>query len=224
MYKILIVEDDTTISSIIVEKLNKWEYNTLRVSDFDNVISDYTSFQPHLVLMDINLPYYDGFYWCAKIRQLSNIPIIFISSRDTDSDKIRAISQGGDDYIEKPFSMDLLIAKVQAALRRAYSYRDQTLNIQQYKDMIFDLERLRVICGEKDIELTPNEGRILAILMRNEGKIVTRTRLIRALWDDESFVDDNTLTVNVNRLRRKLKTIGLEGYIKTNKGEGYRLI
>ena len=224
MYKILIVEDDTTISSIIEEKLNKWGYKTFKVLNFEDVISDYASFQPHLVLIDINLPYYDGFYWCAKIRLLSNIPIIFISSRDTDSDKIRAISQGGDDYIEKPFSMDLLIAKVQAALRRAYSYSDQTLNIQQYKDLIYDIERLKVICGEKEIELTPNEGKILTVLMRNGSKVVSRTRLIRALWDDESFVDDNTLTVNVNRLRRKLKTIGLEGYIKTNKGEGYRLI
>ena len=224
MYKILIVEDDRTISVIIEEKLNKWGYVTHRVKDFKDILIEFTSFKPHLVLMDINLPYYDGFYWCAKIRQLSNIPIIFISSRDTDGDKIRAISQGGDDYIEKPFSMDLLVAKVQAALRRAYSYSDQTLNIQQYKEMIFDVERLRVICGEQAIELTPNEGKILAMLIRNQGKIVSRTRLMRALWDDESFVDDNTLTVNVNRLRRKLKTIGLEGYIETTKGEGYKLI
>ena len=224
MYKILIVEDDTTISTIIEEKLNKWGFITLKIQNFEDIIPDFTSFQPHLVLMDINLPYYDGFYWCTRIRQLSNVPIIFISSRDTDGDKIRAISQGGDDYIEKPFSMDLLVVKIQAALRRAYSYSDQTLNIQQYKDMILDIERLKVICGENDIELTPNEGKILAMLMRNQGKVVSRTRLIRALWDDESFVDDNTLTVNVNRLRKKLKAIGLEGYIKTSKGEGYKLI
>lgn len=224
MYKILIVEDDTTISTIIEEKLNKWGFITLKIQNFEDIIPDFTSFQPHLVLMDINLPYYDGFYWCTRIRQLSNVPIIFISSRDTDGDKIRAISQGGDDYIEKPFSLDLLVAKVQAALRRAYSYSDQTLNIQQYKDMILDIEGLKVICGDKDIELTPNEGKILAMLMRNQGKVVSRTRLIRALWDDESFVDDNTLTVNVNRLRKKLKAIGLEGYIKTSKGEGYKLI
>ena len=174
--------------------------------------------------MDINLPYYDGFYWCAKIRQLSNIPIVFISSRDTDGDKIRAISQGGDDYIEKPFSMDLLIAKVQAVLRRAYSYSDQTLNILQHNDIILNLERLQVFHDEKEIELTPNECKILSMLVRNHDRIVTRTRLMKALWDDESFVDDNTLTVNVNRLRRKLEAIGIKDNIKTIKGEGYRLI
>lgn len=206
------------------EKLNKWGYKPLRIIDFDDVLSAYASFQPHLVLMDINLPYYDGFYWCAKIRQISNIPIVFISSRDTDGDKIRAISQGGDDYIEKPFSMDLLIAKVQAVLRRAYSYRDNKLNFLQCEDIILDIERQLVIHGEDEAELSPNECKLLSMLIRNKGKIVTRTRLMRALWDDESFVDDNTLTVNVNRLRRKLEAIGLKGYIETSKGSGYRLI
>ncbi|WZL73002.1 response regulator transcription factor [Clostridiaceae bacterium 35-E11] len=224
MYKIFIVEDDHTIASIIEEKLNKWGYKTLKVSEFHDILSDYTSFEPHLVLMDINLPYYDGFYWCAKIRQLSNIPIVFISSRDTDNDKIRAISQGGDDYIEKPFSIDLLIAKIQATLRRAYSYSDQTLNVLQHKEMVLDIGHLQVLCGERTIPLTPNECKILSVLIRNHDKVVNRTRLMKALWEDESFVDDNTLTVNVNRLRRKLETIGLEAYIKTIKGEGYRLI
>lgn len=224
MYKIFIVEDDNTISSIIEEKLEKWGYKTASVSDFHDILSNYTSFEPHLILMDINLPYYDGFYWCGKIRQLSNVPIIFISSRDTDSDKIRAIAQGGDDYIEKPFSMDLLIAKVQAILRRTYSYKDQALNMLQHKNMILDIEHLKVFCGEKEVELTPNEGKILSMLIRNHDKIVNRTRLMKALWDDESFVDDNTLTVNVNRLRRKLEAIGLEEFIKTIKGEGYRLL
>ncbi|AOY77929.1 response regulator transcription factor [Clostridium formicaceticum] len=224
MYKILIIEDDPTISSIIEEKLEKWGYKTSRVQVFHDILGDYTSFEPHLILMDINLPYYDGFYWCGKIRQLSNVPIIFISSRDTDGDKIRAISQGGDDYIEKPFSMDLLIAKVQAILRRAYSYSDQTLNILQHKEMLLDIEHLKVFCGEEAAALTRNEGKILTMLIRNHDKIVSRTRLMKALWDDESFVDDNTLTVNINRLRRKLQAIGLEGYVKTIKGEGYRLI
>ncbi len=224
MYKVLIVEDDQTISSIMQDKLNKWGYETLAIRDFNNVLSKYISFQPHLVLMDINLPSYDGFYWCAKIREIGKIPIVFISSRDTDGDKIRAISQGGDDYLEKPFSLDLLIAKVQAALRRAYSYSDQTLNIIAHKNMILNIEISRIFYQNNEVSLTQNECKILTMLMRNEGKTVTRTRLIKALWDDESFVDDNTLTVNVNRLRRKLNSIGLSDYVETVKGEGYKLI
>lgn len=223
MYKILVIEDDHTISSIMENKLKQWNYEIVSISDFKNILSEFTAFQPHLVLMDINLPYYDGFYWCAKIRQLSSVPIIFISSRDTDSDKIRAIAQGGDDYLEKPFSMDLLIAKVQAVLRRTYSYSDHTLNILQYQDLILDLERLQVHCSNRSIEVTPTESRILALLIRNQDKVVSRIRFMRVLWDDERFVDDNTLTVNVNRLRRKLESIGLKDYIKTIKGEGYSL-
>lgn len=224
IYKILIIEDDATISSIMEDKLNSWGYKTFRVLNFNDVISDFASFEPHLVLMDINLPYYDGFYWCGKIRQVSNVPIMFISSRDTDGDKIRGISQGGDDYIEKPFSMDLLIAKIQATIRRAYSYRDHKLNFLQCGDMILDIEALLAIHGDKQTELTPNESKLLAMLIRNKGKVVTRARLMRALWEDESFVDDNTLTVNVNRLRKKLDSIGLTDYIETIKGQGYRLI
>ena len=224
MYKILIIEDDKTISSIMEEHLGKWGYETNLIADFSDVISSYTAFDPHLILMDINLPYYDGFYWCAKIRELSNVPIMFISSRDSDGDKIRAITQGGDDYIEKPFSMDLLTAKISAVLRRAYSSTDQALNILQYRDLVLNVERLQVFCKETESELTKNECKILSLLVRNNGNLVTRSRLMQALWDDESFVDDNTLTVNVNRLRRKLEDIGLGEYIKTIKGEGYRLI
>lgn len=223
MYKIFLVEDDQTISEIIEEKLGKWGYQTYKTVDFANITTAFTTFDPHLILMDINLPYFDGYYWCAKIRQLSNVPIIFISSRDTDADKIRAISQGGDDYIEKPFSMDLLVAKIQATLRRTYSYSDQNLNVMQYKDLILHIEQLQALSGEDKVELTRNESKILSMLIRNGGKVVSRARLMRALWDDESFVDDNTLTVNVNRLRKKLEDIGLAGYVKTIKGEGYRL-
>lgn len=224
MYKVLIIEDDTTISSILNEHLVKWGYEVLAIIDFSDVLPAFTFFDPHLVLMDINLPYYDGFYWCGKIRELSNVPIMFLSSRDGDGDKIRAITQGGDDYIEKPFSMDLLTAKISAILRRAYSSADQTLNILQYRDLILNLERLQLFFKEAEAELTRNECKILSLLIRNHGNIVTRGRLMQALWDDESFVDDNTLTVNVNRLRKKLEEIGLEEYIKTIKGEGYRLL
>lgn len=224
MYKILIVEDDSRISCIVQEKLSKWGYKTSLVTDFSDLLPEYTSFDPQLILMDINLPFYDGFFWCAKIRQISNVPIIFISSRDSEGDKIRAITQGGDDYIEKPFSIDLLIAKVQATLRRAYSYGDQSLNVLQYKDIVLNIDNLQVYYGENVVELTRNECKILALLCRHQGNTISRTRLMKALWDDESFVDDNTLTVNVNRLRRKLEEIEIEGYIKTVKGEGYRLI
>lgn len=223
MYKVLIVEDENTISSIMEDTLTKWGYQVARVLEFKNVLTDFTAFNPHLVLMDINLPYYDGFYWCSRIRQLSSVPIIFISSRDGDGDKIRAIAQGADDYLEKPFSMDLLVAKVQAALRRTYSYSDESLNVLQYNDLILNTERLQVYSNEKAIEVTPNESKILALLIRDHGKVVSRTRLMKALWDDESFVDDNTLTVNVNRLRRRLEMVGLDGYITTIKGEGYCL-
>ncbi|MGE5677672.1 MAG: response regulator transcription factor [Pseudomonadota bacterium] len=224
MYKLLIVEDDRTISSIMEDTLERWGYKIEKVTDFSDILAAFTAFEPHMVLMDINLPYYDGFYWCAKIRELSNIPVIFISSRDSDSDKIRAIAQGGDDYIEKPFSMDLLIAKISAMLRRAYSYSDQNLNVLQYRELLLNLERLQIYYGEKEAELTKNECRILSLLIRNHGNLVTRTRMMKDLWEDESFVDENTLTVNVNRLRRKLAEIGLGDVVKTIKGEGYRLI
>lgn len=224
MYRILIVEDDRTIASILEEHMRKWGYEVAAVEDFRDILPDFAAFDPHLVLMDINLPYFDGFYWCAKIREISNVPIMFLSSRDSDGDKIRAITQGGDDYIEKPFSMDLLTAKISAMLRRAYSSADQALNILQYRDLVVNVERMQASYGGAVTELTKNECRILTLLMRNHGNLVTRTRLMQALWDDESFVDENTLTVNVNRLRRKLEEIGLTDCIKTIKGEGYRLV
>ena len=193
MYRILIVEDDDTIASIMRDKLDKWGCEALIASDFKDVFNDFLNARPHLVLMDINLPYYDGFYWCSKIRQVSRVPVLFISSRDSDGDKIRAITQGGDDYLEKPFSLDLLVAKVQAMLRRAYSYRDQDLNMVQYGDVVLDLEGMKAFYGEKEIKLTPNECRILFLLMRDGGKVVTRTRLIRALWDDEALLTTTRL-------------------------------
>jgi len=223
MYKIMIVEDDPTIGEIIDQRLQKWGYQTYRAQDYQNIVAEFTRYSPHLILLDLNLPYFDGFYWCGRIRQLSHVPIIVISSRDSDSDKIRAIVQGGDDYLEKPFSLDLLIAKVQASLRRAYSYQDHSLNVLQYKDLILDPERLLIVCGRCRVELTSNEAKILAVLIRNQERTVSRAYLIKSLWDDESFVDDNTLTVNVNRLRKKLSEVGCEQYLKTVKGEGYVL-
>lgn len=224
MYKIMIAEDDETISLILEEHLKKWGYEVIRIHDFSDLLAEFAATEPHLILMDINLPYYDGFYWCAKIREVSNLPIVFLSSRDSDADKIRAITQGGDDYIEKPFSLDLLTVKLSAILRRAYSSADQVLNLLQYRDLILNMEKLQVFCHEAAADLTKNECRILTLLMKNQGNLITRGRLMQALWDDESFVDDNTLTVNVNRLRKKLSDIGLQDFVRTVKGEGYRLL
>jgi DNA-binding response OmpR family regulator len=224
MFKIYIVEDDRTISRILKEKLDKWNYETHEVSDFKDVFLEYGKIAPHLVLMDINLPYYDGFYWCEKIRQSSNVPIIFISSRGDDRDKIRAITGGADDYVEKPFSTDVMLAKIQAVLRRAYSYGDTSYNIVSYKDMVLDLEKAAVSAGGREAVLARNESIILTLLIKAAGKTVSRAGLIKALWEDEHFVDENTLTVNVNRLRKKLAQIKNGDIIGTVKKEGYRLL
>ncbi len=224
MYKILIVEDDKTISGILKEHLSKWGHDAYDVADFRDVFLQYSKISPHLVLMDINLPYYDGFYWCEKIRQSSNIPIIFISSRSDEKDKIRAITGGADDYVEKPFSMDVMVAKVHAALRRAYSYSDSSYNLASYKDIVLDLEQSKLSCGEAEVVLARNEAVILSLLIKASGKTVSRTKLIKTLWEDEHFVDENTLTVNVNRLRKKIKQIKPEDIIGTVKKEGYRLL
>lgn len=224
MYKIFTVEDDKTISSILNENLSKWGLETFEVKDFKNVFFEYSQIKPHLVLMDINLPYFDGYYWCEKIRQSSNIPIIFISSRSDDRDKIRAITGGADDYVEKPFSVDVLVAKIQAVLRRAYSYVDESYNIISHKDIVLDVEKSIASHNGADVLLARNESIIFSILMKAAGKTVSRTKLIKSLWEDEQFVDENTLTVNVNRLRKKLKQINTDEIIGTVKKEGYRLL
>jgi DNA-binding response OmpR family regulator len=224
MYKIFIVEDDATVSSIISEKLNKWGFEAVAATDFKNLVAQFGSASPHLVLLDINLPFYDGFYWCEQIRRVSTIPIIFISSRADDNDKIRAILGGGDDYIEKPFSMDVLVAKIQGALRRAYSYTDVSYSVLSYSDIVLDLEKMAATNGEKQTTLTQNETRILSLLIKASGKTVSRAKIIKTLWQDENFVDENTLTVNINRLRSKLKQIKDEDLIETVKGTGYKLL
>ncbi len=224
MYKIMIIEDDITISSLLKKNLEKWGLEACETQDFKDVFLEFSNEKPHLVLMDINLPYYDGFYWCEKIRKTSNVPIIFISSRNDDSDKIRAITGGADDYVEKPFSMDVMTAKIQAALRRAYSYVDESLSMVTYKDIVLDLEKTQVSCREKEITLARNDSIILSMLIKAGGAPVSRTKLIKALWEDEHFVDENTLTVNVNRLRKKMRAIKEEDIIGTVKREGYKLL
>lgn len=219
--KIMIVEDEPIIRDMIGESIRKWGYETIILDDFSQVLEIFLKENPHLVLMDINLPVYDGFYWCNKIRDISKVPIIFISSRNTPMDMVMAINMGGDDFIQKPFYEEVLITKIKALLRRTYSYTETVATIIEHDGVILNLNNGDVFYGDKKAELTKNEFKILNILMQNKGTVVSREKIMRSLWEDESFVDDNTLTVNIARIRKKLAELGKENYIATMKGEGY---
>lgn len=220
MYKVMIVEDDEIISNSIAGYLNKWQYTTHEVSNFQNVITEFVEEKPDIVLMDINLPYFDGYYFCEEIRKISKVPIIFISSASDDMNIVMAMNIGADDFIEKPFKLVVLKAKIEALLRRVYNFNSGT-NLIVYKDVIFDMSRDEIKCGEELAELTKNESKILTVLLENREKIVSREEIINALWQSDNFIDENTLSVNVNRLRAKLKSIGVDEFITTKKGKGY---
>ena len=222
MIDIFIVEDDKALSREISLTLSKWEYSIKEVKDFENITNEVLEFNPKLILMDVNLPCYDGFYWCSQIRNFLKVPIIFISSRDNDMDIIMSMNMGGDDYIIKPFSPQVLVAKIQAILRRTYSYNSYLKSeIIKFKDVTLNLVEVKIYYKDKHIELTKNELKIMKILMYNQEKIVSREDIIEELWDTDEFISENTLTVNINRLRRKLDVIGLKNFITTKKGQGY---
>lgn len=223
MYKILIVEDDATIAKTIEVHLSKWDYDVRCVEDFKNVQEEFISFEPQLVLMDIILPFYNGFHWCTQIRNVSKVPIIFLSSANDNMNIVMAMNMGGDDFIEKPFDLNVLTAKIQALLRRAYSFQGQ-MHILEYKGVILNLNDAVVSYQDTSLELARNDFKILQMLMENAGKIVRREDLMERLWESDAFVDDNTLTVNVTRLRRKLEEIGISDYITTKKGIGYWIV
>lgn len=220
MYKVLIVEDDETISTVLGQHLSGWGYEVARVKDFQHVLEEFAAFGPQIVLLDIGLPYFNGHHWCGEIRSVSRVPIIFISSADDNMNIVMALNMGGDDFIAKPFDLNVVTAKVQALLRRTYSFKEQT-SLLEHKGAVLNLSDATLSYEGERMELTKNEYRILQILMARTGEIVSREEIMRALWEDDSFVDDNTLTVNINRLRRKLEEAGLTGYIKTKKGVGY---
>ncbi|EGO8640254.1 DNA-binding response regulator [Enterococcus faecalis] len=221
MAKIMIVEDETTIRELISEELQKWQFETIGITDFNDVLDDFQEENPQLVLMDINLPVYDGYYWCQKIREVSKVPIIFISSRSTNMDMIMAMNMGADDFVTKPFQIDVLIAKMNALLRRSYNYSDTDSEVLSHNGITLNVDNGRMEIRGEMIDLSKNEYRLLYLLMKKHGKILTREKLLRALWDDERFVDDNTLTVNINRLRKKIEQAGIAGYIETKVGVGY---
>ncbi len=219
-YKILIVEDDNVIADSIKKHLEKWEYQVHCVTDFKDVLKDVTSFKPELILLDITLPFYNGFYWCKEIRKLTKVPIIFISSADDKMNIVMAMDMGGDDFIAKPFDLTVLTAKINAMLRRSYSFKTN-LNILEHKGVILNLSNAVLSKGGNDVELTKNEFKIMKLLMENAGEMVKRDTIMIHLWDSDSFIDDNTLTVNLTRIRKKLSQIGAEDYIETKKGIGY---
>ena len=220
MYKILIVEDDMMIAKTLSSHLEKWDYEVRYVKDFKNVMNDFLEFEPQLVLMDIILPLFNGFYWCTEIRKIAKTPIVFLSSASDNMNILMAMNMGGDDFIEKPFDLNVVTAKVQAMLRRAYSFQGN-LNVLEHQGLLLNLNDGIVSYKEKKAELTKNEFKILQVLMEHAGKIVTREELMTALWESDAFVDDYTLTVNVTRLRRKLAELAAVEFIKTKKGIGY---
>ena len=218
--KIVIVEDDRVLAEEILQFLEKWGYQAAVARQFENIASECMDMQPHLILMDINLPCYDGFYWCRKIREKSQVPVIYISSRSDDMDKIMAIAQGGDDYVEKPFRLELLKAKIEAMLRRTYQYQTRMRTLLK-PDLYFDHGQSVLVSKDKKLELTKSEQRILKKLMEKRPSVVTRQELMMELWSTDEFVSDGTLTTMVSRLRSKLKSFCGDELIFTKKGQGY---
>lgn len=227
MYRILMIEDDPKIASILSEYLMRYEYQVELINEFNNIKEEFIKHSPDLVLLDINLPYFDGFYWCRQIRSISNVPVIFISARTDELNQVMAVENGGDDYITKPFHLDVVVAKIKSVLRRTYG--EYALN--SFQQPTFDVSGLflyqdkhEMMWKDQKVSLTNKEFRLIHKLAEQVERIVTRDDLLEALWDDLDFVDDNTLTVNVTRLRKRLADIGIEDAIQTVRGQGYRLL
>jgi OmpR family two-component system bacitracin resistance response regulator BceR len=223
MSKLFIIEDDAVLFEELRMRFNEWDCEVYGVSDFGNVLKEFIDVQPDLAVIDVTLPKYDGFYWCRMIRDISSLPIIFLSSRDHPTDMVMSMQMGADDFVQKPFHFEVLVAKVQAMLRRAYEYQNQNIDVFKFRDAVFNFKKLTVTKGDVNIELTKNESKILSILAGDVNQAVSRDQLIEQLWDDSKFISDNTLTVNVNRIRKKLEGMGLNDSIVTKMGLGYML-
>lgn len=220
---LLIIEDDEVLLDELITRFKEWDVSAYGIKDFSDVMNDFIKVEPSLVIIDITLPKYDGFHWCRMIRNISRVPIIFLSSRDHPTDMVMSMQMGADDYVQKPFNFEVLNAKVQALLRRTYEYQNKGLDVFKFRNALFDFKKLIITVGENNVELTKNESYILSILSQSVGDTVSRTEIIEALWDDSKFISDNTLTVNVNRLRKKLENVGLTEAIHTKTGMGYIL-
>ena len=220
MYRILIVEDDPGIASAMEQQATLWDFDVRCVADFRNVMADFAEYNPHLVLLDIGLPFFNGYHWCSEIRKVSKVPILFISSASDNMNIVMAVNMGADDFIAKPFDQSVLIAKIQAILRRTYDFAS-SVPVFEHRGALLSTGDNTLTFQGKNIPLTKNEYRILLALLENKGKVVSRERLMERLWKTDSFIDENTLTVNVNRLRKKLDAAGLQDFITTKFGVGY---
>jgi two-component system response regulator protein BraR/BceR len=220
VYKILIVEDDLIIARTIKEHLSRWNYDVTYVTDFKKVLEQFNKFEPHIVLLDVMLPFFNGFYWCGEIRKISKVPIMFISSAGDNMNIVMAMNMGGDDFVVKPFDLNVLTAKVGALIRRTYSFQGQ-VNIIEHKGVVLNLNDATMAYQNKKIDLTRNDYKISQLLMENAGTVVSREEIMERLWESDDYIDDNTLTVNITRLRKKLSELGLENFIITKKGLGY---
>ena len=220
MYRILIVEDDRAIAEAIETQATMWDYKVKIVENFRNVMAEFAEYAPHIVLLDISLPFFNGYHWCSEIRKVSKVPIIFISSASDNMNMVMAMNMGADDFVAKPFDQGVLIAKIQAMLRRTYDF-SESVPIIEHRGAMLNTGDNTVTVGDEKIELSKNEYRILLILMENKEHVVSREKIMEKLWESESFVDENTLSVNVNRLRKKLAAAGLDDFIQTKFGVGY---
>ena len=220
MYRIYIIEDDSIIAGKIKEHMTNWGFEARCASDFRNIMGEFAEYEPHMVLLDISLPFFNGYHWCEEIRRVSKVPVIFLSSASDNMNIIMAMSMGGDDFIAKPFDMNVLVAKVQAILRRTYDFGGQTQLIE-HRGALLNMSDASLLYNGKPVELTRNDYKILLTLMENRGSIVSRETLMEKLWETDCFVDENTLTVNIARLRKKLDGAGLAGFITTKQGVGY---
>ena len=220
MYKILIVEDAKTIANAVKKHVETWGYQAYATQNFQNVMEDFAREHPHLVILDITLPFYNGYHWCSEIRKVSKVPILFLSSAADNMNIIMAMNLGADDFVAKPFDLNVLLAKIQALLRRSYDFAP-TSNVLAHRGALLDLNDHTLSFNGEDIPLTKNEYRILSCLMEQKGKVISREKLMERLWETDQFVDENTLTVNINRLRKKLDNAGLIHFITTKFGVGY---
>jgi response regulator len=219
-FKIFLIEDDEIIAKSLKKFLENWSYDVYLVEDFEKVFEEYKKIDPAIILIDISLPFFNGYYWCEQVRKVSNLPIIFISSASENLNKIMAMNMGADDYITKPFDLELLLAKIKALLRRSYEYTEISNNIA-YEDIVIDRDKMLLIFDNKQISLTKNEYLILEMMFAHPQKVFRREEFMDKIWQTDEFIDDNTLTVNIMRLRKKLEEIGLSNFIKTKKKVGY---